>query len=91
MNNKKENDCFIWKKPSQFSRNYTQAKMSKDLVHLFEDIYNHIGIYLNKEKNLELIFSLEKELMEDTLFSLDIYKELRDIYANDLYLILVTK
>lgn len=59
----------------------------KDSVHLFEEIYDHTNIYLSKVDNLKSIFPWEKELIEGTLFSKDVYKSSGDIYTVDLYLI----
>lgn len=36
------------------------------------------------------MFSLEEEPLEDVLFSIDAYKDLGDIHANDFYLIFST-
>lgn len=59
----------------------------KDTIQLLEKIVDHAGICLRKEDDIELIFLLKEEPMEDTHFSIDVYKEVGDIYANDLYLI----
>ncbi|KAF3619617.1 hypothetical protein FXO37_33629 [Capsicum annuum] len=88
---KKIDSFFICRKPGHFAKDFSHLKKSKDIVHLFEEIANHVGIYLDKEDDLESVFSLEKELTEDTIIFIDIYDESGDIYANDLYLISSTR
>lgn len=88
VDNKNKNDsCFISKNVGHFAKNYPQLKKSKDAVHLIEDIVDHAGIYLNKEEDFELVFSLEEKLMKGTLFSIDVYEESGDICVDDIYLI----
>lgn len=70
-----------------FAKNYPQPKKSKDTIHLFEEIAYYAGICLDKEKDLESVFLLDKELMEDTIFSVYVNEKLGDIYADNLYLI----
>lgn len=41
---------------------------------------DHDGIYLNKDDNLESVFLLGEEPTEGTLFSIEFYEELGDIY-----------
>lgn len=65
--------------------------MPKDSIHLFEEIANHMGIYLSKKGNIESVFLLKQELTVDTLFSIDVYKDSGDIYVDDLYLISSTR
>lgn len=59
----------------------------EDSFYLFEEIADHARIYLSQEDNLELVFSPEEELTKDIVFSIDVYEESSDIYANHLYLI----
>lgn len=54
---------------------------SKHSVHFFREMGNHGTISLNKEDDLKSVFSLKEEPMEDTLFSVDFYKELIDIMS----------
>lgn len=67
VNYKKMNHyCFICRKPGHFIKNYPQAKKLKESIHHFEEIANHAGIYLNKEVDLESVFSVEKESIDKT-------------------------
>lgn len=78
---KKKNGCFICKSPGNFAKDCPQLKKLKDIVHLFEEIVDHaeIYMYLNKEDDLKLVFSLEKEPMKDTIFFVDVNTESGDI------------
>lgn len=62
----------------------------EDSVYLFEKLADHGENYLNKKDYLKSVFFLEEEPTEDTIFSVDIYEELEDIDAADLYLIYIT-
>lgn len=66
-------NCFIYGKPGYFARNSPKKKRSKYSIHFIEEIDDHKRIYISKEDDLELVFSLEEGLMEDTLFSIYVY------------------
>lgn len=59
----------------------------KGIVHLFEETLDHISIYLSNKDELASVFSIEKKLIEVTLFYLDLYMESGNIYIDDLYII----
>lgn len=78
---------FIYKNIGYFAKNCSQLKKLKDFVHLFKEKTDHAGIYLNKQDDLEAVFTLKEEPSEDIIFSIDIFTILEDIKINNLYLI----
>lgn len=75
---KRNNSCFTYKNPGYFAKNCFQLHELKDALHLFED---HFGSYLDKKDDLESVYSLEEELIEDTIFSIDVCEKSGDIYV----------
>ncbi|KAH0729895.1 hypothetical protein KY289_001083 [Solanum tuberosum] len=73
--NYRTNDrCFICNKPGHFAKKFPQSKRSVKTLQIFDDIADHTGIYLSRDDDLELVFSLEDESMSETLFSIDVYE-----------------
>ncbi|KAH0781390.1 hypothetical protein KY290_000988 [Solanum tuberosum] len=73
--NYRTNDhCFICNKPGHFAKNCPQSKRSFKTLQIFDDIADHTGIYLSRDDDLELVFSLEDEPMSETLFTIDVYE-----------------
>ncbi|KAH0657935.1 hypothetical protein KY289_026683 [Solanum tuberosum] len=77
-NNKKNDRCSICNKPGHFAKNCPQSKRSVKTLQLFDDIADHTGIYLSRNDDLELVFSLEDEPTSETLFSIDVYEMVGD-------------
>ncbi|KAK4718048.1 hypothetical protein R3W88_016386 [Solanum pinnatisectum] len=70
-NYRKNDRCFICNK-------------SVKTLQLFDDIAGHIGIYLSRDDDLELVFSLKDEPTGETLFSTNVYEMVGDnTYIND--------
>lgn len=85
------NCCFIYRNPCYFEKSCLKIKKSKGLVHLCKQKVDHVGIYLNKQEDLEVAFALHKEPSEDIIFSVDICTVSRDINADNLYLTSYTR
>uniref|UniRef100_M1DN01 Reverse transcriptase n=1 Tax=Solanum tuberosum TaxID=4113 RepID=M1DN01_SOLTU len=64
--------------PGHFAKNCPQSKRSVKTLQLFDDIADHTGIYLSRNDDLELVFSLEDEPTGETLFSIDVYEMVGD-------------
>lgn len=56
----KNDSCFICRNLKHFSRNCPQLKKSKEFVHLFEEIDEHVEIYIRKDNKIKLIFLREE-------------------------------
>ncbi|XP_019237109.1 PREDICTED: uncharacterized protein LOC109217322 [Nicotiana attenuata] len=68
----KNNRCFIFHKIGHFAKTCPQSRKS---VKLLQEIEDYISIHLEKEDDLESMFSMDDEPTEETLFSLDIYED----------------
>lgn len=73
-NHDKGNQCFLGNKLGHFAKNYPRLKRSIKTLQLFDKIADHAGNYLNRDNNLESMFSIEDELTCESLFSLEMYE-----------------
>ncbi|KAK4716474.1 hypothetical protein R3W88_014812 [Solanum pinnatisectum] len=77
-NYRKNDSFFIHNKHGYFAKNCPQSKRSVKTLKLFDDIADHTCLYLSRDDDFELIFTLEDEPMSETLFSIDVYEMVGD-------------